>query len=51
MQTYRVTIRKPNEARDIWTIMAQTPAKAILSANELIPANWAVINVQPIGDF
>ena len=51
MQTYRVTIAKPNEGRDIWTIMAKTPSQAILSAQELIPETWRIINVQPIGDF
>ena len=51
MQTYRVTITKPNEARDIWTIMARTPSAAILSAQELIPESWNITNVQPIGDF
>jgi len=51
MQTYRVTIRKPDEARDVWTIMANTPSAAILSAQELIPQAWRIINVQPIGDF
>ena len=51
MQTYRITIAKPDEGRDIWTIMANTPSRAILSAQELIPEAWRIINVQPIGDF
>ena len=51
MQTYRITISKPNEGRDIWTIMARTPSAAILSAQELIPESWTIVNVQPIGDF
>ena len=51
MQTYRVVIAKPNEGRDVWTIMAKTPSLAILSAQELIPETWCIINVQPIGDF
>lgn len=51
MQTFRVTIAKPDEDRDIWIIMARTPSVAILSAQELIPQAWRIINVQPIGDF
>lgn len=51
MQTYRIVIAKPDEGRDIWTIMANTPSLAILSAQELIPEAWRIINVQPIGDF
>jgi len=50
MQTYRVTITKPDEGRDIWTIMAKTPSAAILSAQYLIPEDWTIV-VQPIGDF
>ena len=51
MQTYRIVIAKPDEGRDIWTIMARTPSSAILSAQELIPQDWTIVNVQPIGDF
>ena len=51
MQTYRIVIAKPDEGRDVWTIMARTPCAATLSAQELIPEAWRIIKVQPIGDF
>ena len=51
IQTYRIVIAKPDEGRDIWTIMAHTPSEAILSAQYLIPQEWRITNVQPIGDF
>lgn len=51
MQTYRIVIAKPDEGRDVWTIMARTPSAAILSAQELIPQTWRITKVLPIGDF